>query len=140
MAYKVFSSYSVKYLTISKCDWNLWLSNCSDLYKNLLRLREKNNALQLPVFFLWFSQSYLEYREFGAENCFTDHRTANAIHGFRDSVAVLKTRLLWGYAKIWATFHSCSNDTRRLQCVDVKNPLQALLKHFKLYILSQIVR
>ena len=28
--------------------------------------------------------------KFGAENYFTDHRTANTIYGFRDSVSVLK--------------------------------------------------
>ena len=28
--------------------------------------------------------------KFGAKNYFTDHRTANAIYGFRDSVPVLK--------------------------------------------------
>ena len=54
----------------------------------LLRLRETQNALQLPVFFLFFCQPYPEFR--GAKNYFTDNRTANTIHGFRDSVPILK--------------------------------------------------
>ena len=47
--------------------------------------------------------------EFGAKNYFTDHRTANTIHDFRDP---FNTRILLGYPKIWATFHSYPRDTR----------------------------
>ena len=61
----------------------------------LLRLRERHNPLQLPVFFSFsyfsfFCQPYPEYGAIRSKNYFTDHRTAHTIHGFRDSVLVLK--------------------------------------------------
>ena len=60
----------------------------------LLRLRERLNALQLPVFSSsssCFSASFIgNIGEFGAKNYFTGHRTVNTIHGFRNSFQVLK--------------------------------------------------
>ena len=55
-------------------------------------MRETRNDLQLPVFFflLFFCQYYPEYRGIRSKTYFTDHRTANAIHGFRDSLPELK--------------------------------------------------
>ena len=54
----------------------------------LLRLCEPLNALQLPVFFSFFFSCFASVirniGKFGAKNYFTDHRTANAIHGFKD--------------------------------------------------------
>ena len=38
--------------------------------------------------------------------------------------------MLLGYTKNLATFHSYPSDTRRLQCVDVNNPLETVLKRF----------
>ena len=64
----------------------------------LLHLLETHNALQLPVFFFsFFSFSFFSWLcqnigKFEAKNYFTDHRTANTIYGFRDSVPVLKIR------------------------------------------------
>ena len=60
--------------------------------------------------------------EFGAKNYFTHHSTADTIHSFSN------TRLLLGYSNIWITFHFYPSDTRRLQCVDVNNPLQRVFK------------
>ena len=74
--------------------------------------------------------------EFRAKNYFTDHRTANTIHGFRYSVLVFKTRLLLGYVKIWKLSILTQAITRQEQCVDVNNPLQTVFKHFRLYILT----
>ena len=51
----------------------------------LLRLRETNNALQLPVFFFFFSffgHPHPEYRGIRSKNLFSDHRTANTIQIF----------------------------------------------------------
>ena len=62
----------------------------------LLPLRVTHNALQLPVFFFSFFpfpsffSRYPEYQEIRSKNYFTDHRTANTIDGFRESVPVLK--------------------------------------------------
>ena len=86
-------------------------------------------------------------KKFRAKNCLTDHQRANTIHDFRDSVLEImwlllgyaNTQLLLGYTKIWAAFHSYPSDTRQEQCVNVYNPLQTVFKHFKLYILAQIV-
>ena len=56
----------------------------------LFGLRETQNALQLTVLLLLVTL-YPEYRGIRrAKNYFIDHRTANTIHGFRDSVPVLK--------------------------------------------------
>ena len=58
-----------------------------------MRLRETHNGLQLPVFFSSFSLFSNVIRnivKFGTKKYFTDHRTANLIYGFRDSVPVLK--------------------------------------------------
>ena len=56
-------------------------------------------------------------------------RDLTTIHGFRDSVPVCK---MYGCYKVTqkfrATFHFFPNDTRRLQCVDVSNPLQKVLR------------
>ena len=84
--------------------------------------------------------------KFRENNYFTDHRTANTIYGFGDSVPVLKIHVCyWNTQKyehssipIQAIARLLA--TRREQCVDVNNPLQTVLKHFKLYILTQIVR
>ena len=50
----------------------------------LLRLRETNNALQLPVFFFFsfFGHPHSEYRGIRSKNLFSDHRTANTIQIF----------------------------------------------------------
>ena len=50
----------------------------------LLRLRETNNALQLPVFFFFsfFGHPHPEYRGIRSKNLFSDHRTANTIQIF----------------------------------------------------------
>ena len=45
-------------------------------------LLEQQNALQLPVFSILFSTTFLEYRDFGAKNYFTDQWTVNAIQIF----------------------------------------------------------
>ena len=51
------------------------------------------------------------------------------IHGFRDSVPVLKIHgCYYDAQKIRATFHSYPSDTRWLQYVDVNNPLQKVFK------------
>ena len=84
--------------------------------------------------------------KFRENNYFTDHRTANTIYGFGDSVPVLKIHVCyWNTQKyehssipIQAIARLLA--TRREQCLDVSNPLQTVLKHFKLYILTQIVR
>ena len=58
------------------------------------RLRETHNALQLSVFFSFFSSSFFcvirNIEKFGAKNYFTDLRTTNTIYRFRDSVPVLE--------------------------------------------------
>ena len=60
-------------------------SGCLEYLKSfLLRLRETNNTLQLPVFFFFsfFCQPYSEYRGIRSKNYFTDHLTANTIQLF----------------------------------------------------------
>ena len=94
-----------------------------------------------------FASLIQNIKKFGAKNCLTDHQRANTIRNFRDSVLEImwlllgyaNTWLLLGYTKIWATFHSYPSDARQEQCVNVYNPLQTVFKHFKLYILAQIV-
>ena len=89
-----------------------------------------------------FSASIIQnIREFRAKNYFTDHQTDNTIHRFKDSVPVLK---IYNCYQDTQKFEQLSIPTqaitRREQCVDVNNPLQTVFKHFKLYILTQIVR
>ena len=61
-----------------------------------LGLPEMHNTFQLPVFFLFFfffsfSTSVIQnIGEFRAKSYFTDHQRANTMHGFRDSVLVLR--------------------------------------------------
>ena len=108
------------------------------VYFLFLRLRERHNALQLPVFFfvfffLFFCQHYPEYREFGAKSYFTDYQRANTINGFADSVPVLK---IYNCYQDTQTFEQLSISTQALtrqeQCVDVSNPIQTIFKYFKL--------
>ena len=90
---------------------------------------------------MFLHQRHPEYRQFRAKNCFTDHRTANTIHGFRDSVPALE---IYDCYEDTHKFEQLSIPTeaiaRREQCVDINNPLQTVFKHFKLYTLTQIVR
>ena len=78
--------------------------------------------------------------EFGAKSYFTDHWTANTIHGFRDLVPALKYTTVIRIRKNWSNFPFLQAIPRWEQCVDVNNPLQTISKHFKLYILTPIVR
>ena len=48
----------------------------------LLRLLEKQNALHLPVFSIFFSTTFRKYRENRSQNYFTDHQTDNTIQLF----------------------------------------------------------
>ena len=77
-----------------------------------MRLHKTLNALQLPVFFFFFlfffffSASLIQnIGESEAKNYFTDHRTANTVNGFRDSVPVVKIHSFY-HAKISTTFYS----------------------------------
>ena len=75
-----------------------------------------------------FSASLLRnIEEFGAKKYFTDHRTTSTIHVFKDLVPVLK---ILGCYYDTQKFEQLSipRDTRRLQCVHVNNPLQAVFK------------
>ena len=50
-----------------------------------MRLHQMNNALQLPVFFSFFSffcRPYPKYRAIWSKKYFTDHQTANTIQLF----------------------------------------------------------
>ena len=51
--------------------------------------------------------------EFGAKNYFTDHRAANTIHGFRDSVPVLK-------------IHGCYKNTQKSEQLSILVSIQAI--------------
>ena len=65
--------------------------------EKLLRLLETYNALQLPVFFSFFSffcQPYPEYRGIRSKKYFTDHWTANTIQLF---VPIKRKFLGWLY-------------------------------------------
>ena len=82
-----------------------------------MRLRETRNALHCLC-----SSSSPSPRDFAsvirnigkfvAKNYFTDHRTANTIDGFRDSVPVLK-------------IHGCNCDTQKSE--QLFFPIQAML-------------
>ena len=64
---------------------NLSVTKPQFQHLSFLLLREKHNALRLPVFFFFFSffcQLYSGYQEFGAKNYFTDYRTTNTIQLF----------------------------------------------------------
>ena len=79
-----------------------------------LRLRETHNALQLPVFFFLLcccsscASLIRNIGEFGAKNYFTDHRTPNTIHGFRDSFEVLK-------------IHGCYQDLQKFEQLSIQS-------------------
>ena len=84
----------------------------------LLRLRKTHNSLQLPVsFFSFFSFSFFcvirNIGKFGAKNYFTDHRTANTIQGFTDSVPVLK-------------IHDCYQDKQKFEQHSI--PIQVIVR------------
>ena len=111
------------FITCCVCVKRMALSNC--LYSSSHSSRD-------------FASVFRNIGKFGARNYFTDHRTANTILFKRFSSGPESTWLL-GCAIIWATFHSNPSDKRREQCVDVYNPLQAVFKRFKLYVLAQIV-
>ena len=82
-------------------------------------------------------------RKLGAENYFTDHRTANTIYGFREiQFRVLKYTTVIRIRKNLSNLPFLSKrqlQSENSECVYVNNPLQTVLKHFKLYILTQIV-
>ena len=90
-----------------------------------MRLHKTLNALQLPVFFFFFlfffffSASLIRnIGESEAKNYFTDHRTANTVNGFRDSVPVVKIHSFY-YAKISTTFYSYPT-TKRYKVIVVR--------------------
>ena len=60
---------------------------------------------------------------FGAKNYFTNHRTDNTIHGFRDSVPVLKIHSCYYDTQKFEQL-SIPIDSRRELYVDVNKPLQ----------------
>ena len=81
------------------------------------RLRETHNALQLSVFFSFFSSSFFcvirNIEKFGAKNYFTDLRTTNTIYRFRDSVPVLE-------------IHDCYQDMQKFEQHSIS--IQAIAK------------
>ena len=73
--------------------------------------------------------------EFGAKNYFTDHRTANTMHGFIDSFLVLKIHDCYQDSQKFEQLSIQVSDTRRLgdlatavQCVHGNNSLQTVSK------------
>lgn len=85
----------------------------------LLRLLVKHNALHLPCFSSSLDETFRNIGEFGVKTYFTDHRTANTTHSFRDSVPVPKIpRYYWDMQKLPVNFHFHSSNKRRLQCVE----------------------
>ena len=62
------------------------------------------------------------------------------MYDFRDSVPVRKMYgCYYVTQKFQTTFHFYLSDTRRLQCVDVNNPIRTVFYVFMLYIFIQIV-
>ena len=71
------------------------------------------NYLCSSFSFFYFSASIIQnIGEVGAKNYFTDHRTANAIRGFMDSVPVLK-------------IHDFYEDTQRFEQLSIPTHTQA---------------
>ena len=116
------------------------------LLSSLLPLREAYNALRLPVFFffllLFFFQYYPEYR--GIRSKKTILQTTKQLIQYmvlEIQLQSLKYTTVIRICKNLSNFPFLSRAiTRREQFVDVNNPLQTVFKHFKLYILTQIVR
>ena len=55
--------------------------------------------------------------EFGAKNCFTDHRTANTVHGLRDSVPIQAPSNTRWFTVCWCKQHSSSSFQTCLYCL-----------------------
>ena len=86
-------------------------------------------------------------QEFGAKNYFTDHETANTMHGFIDLFMVLKIHDCYQDLQKFEQLSIQASDTRRLgdlaaavQCVHRNNPLQTVSKRvYAVYTYSNCV-
>ena len=81
-----------------------------------------------------FSASVIRnIKKFEAKNYFNDHQTPNTIKGFINSFPILKIHdRYWDTQKFEQLFIPIKaispSDTKRLQCIDVNNPLQTVFK------------